>query len=293
MGSGCASVMSPPSYSIPVSSEPSGATVNVINEFDNSVVATTITPGEVSLQPQAGFLRAARYEFQFEKEGYKGESVGLYSDLNDWLIMDIPCGLIYFTPLLMAIDAAHGSMYELRGSVSATLSPVQPRGKSPEAREVSITGMPRVPAADKGPKVAVTSEVVNTKSYFKISAHVEDDPAKGEAILGNGDGRIQKGEAFDLVVVISNVSTAAMKAVTCTVILPDDKSIKAFSGLCRIVSELASGAATTNRFNLVMPLNAKVNSEPVCSIEVSDKGTQTVVRSEYSLPVDSLNWDNP
>lgn len=118
-----------------------------------------------------------------------------------------------------------------------------------------------------------------------ISAHIEDDPAQGSAILGNGDGRITQGEAFDLLVVITNASTSTTEAVTCTVTLPADRSVIAFGELQYDVAALAPAAAATNRINLAMPLGMTITTPPACTIEVKEGGSPVDTRSNYVLPM--------
>jgi hypothetical protein len=124
------------------------------------------------------------------------------------------------------------------------------------------------------------------KSPFGITAHIEDDPAKGESILGNSDGRIQPGEAFDLVVVLTNTGNVEVKGVECTVTLPADKSVKAFSKLRQTVTTLALGATSSFRYNFAVPMSVDLVQAVVCSIEVKESGSQIVERWCYELPMD-------
>ena len=143
----------------------------------------------------------------------------------------------------------------------------------------------RVPAADRE-RMEGAQAIAKSSSRFTISVHIEDDPAQGGAILGNGDGLIQKGEAFDLVVVISNVSTSAMKDVTCTVTLPPDKSLKAYSELHYAVSQLEPAVAATNRIHLAIPMNITTSTVPTCIIMVKEAGDAVEERLNYELPMD-------
>ena len=286
LGLGCATVMSPPSYSVSVSSEPAGAIVRVVNEFDNSVIASAVTPGVVSLRPSAGPFKAARYEFQFEKDGYEQERVGHYAGINVWALLDVPCGLFCFSPILMLIDANSGSLFVLRGTVHATLSPKQLPKNRLDVSKSKTPKMFKVPAADMDRLVEGASEAVNPATRYGISVYVEDDPAKNDTILGNGDGLIQKGEAFELVVVVANTSTSTAKDVVCTVILPEDQSLKSYSEIHQDWAELAPAAAATNRINLVMPMNVKLTAAPVCRIEVQGEGSAVVEHLTYQLPMD-------
>jgi hypothetical protein len=121
--------------------------------------------------------------------------------------------------------------------------------------------------------VSKTNGTFVDKPHFDISAHIEDDPSKGETILGNGDGVIQKGEAFDLVVVIANTSGSTATGVTYTVTLPSDDSLKAYSELQHVVVSIVPGTTATNRINLAMPLNVTITKAPMCIIEVQKTGS--------------------
>ncbi len=118
-----------------------------------------------------------------------------------------------------------------------------------------------------------------------VKAKVEDDPAKGVDIIGNGDGRIQKGEAFELVVVVSNACNTAARAVSCTVTLPTDKSLKSFSELHQAIADLAPGVTTTFQYSVTMPLSVIVTKAPVCSIDVKEAGSNVIERLSYELPI--------
>lgn len=133
---------------------------------------------------------------------------------------------------------------------------------------------------------AETTDAVRPKPAFGITVHVEDDPAKGADIMGNGDGRIQRGESFDLVVVVANTTTSIAKDVTCTVTLPADKSLKAFSDLHYAITELAPAGATTNRINLTVPSSVTISNAPICSIDVKEDGSKVAQHLNFVMPTD-------
>ena len=69
--------------------------------------------------------------------------------------------------------------------------------------------------------------------------------------------------------VLVNAGHSTATGVTCTVTLPADKSLKAYDDLHFAVAELASGAVSTNRINLAMPLSVQLTEVPICTIEVA------------------------
>ena len=254
--SGCVSMADHPFF---VSSEPTGARVVVINSHDNAVTATAITPCVIPLQLVAGFQsqKPAKYVFEFEKNGYKRES----------------------------IDVAAQSSWALGGNVRATLSPLPPPSSSSNAGEISRPDPQPVSISNQEPWGAEIHPAILPKSPYRVTALINDDPAKGDAILGNGDGFIQQGEAFDLVVVIANISTSTVRDVACTVILPADKSVNAYGELNFAISELVPNTAFTNRINLVMPMNVKLTTAPACRIETKEEGASIVEQVNYELPM--------
>ena len=162
-------------------------------------------------------------------------------------------------------------------------SAIPPQGSNPAAApKVDVAPEPKIAVRD----VDRPSRGRGAKSSLSCTAHIEDDPALGDAILGNGDGRIQKGEAFDLVVVVANTSTSTLKNVECTVTLPTDKSIMAYGDLRHAAPEIGPNAAVTNRINMSVPLSAKPVGFPRCFIDVKEAGTDVAEQLNYLLPLD-------
>jgi hypothetical protein len=124
------------------------------------------------------------------------------------------------------------------------------------------------------------------KARLSISAHIEDDPTQSASVIGNSDGRVQKGEAFDLVVIIANTGNAEAKTVTCSITLPTNKSLKAFSELHQVGATIAPDSAITNHFSLAMPLNEGIVKPLVCSIEINESGSDITSHLNYVVPTD-------
>ena len=180
-------------------------------------------------------------------------------------------------------DISDREYRQRRMAILDTISPLPPR--SVKSQRPSNSEYVRIPSEDRE-RVVVANAIAAPEARFDISAHVEDDPADGEAIMGNGDGLIQRGEAFNLVVVVANTSTSTANNVICTVILPEDQSLKSYSEIHQDWAELAPSAAATNRINLAMPMNVKLTAAPVCRIEVKDEGPSAVEHLSYELPTD-------
>ena len=118
---GCASIASKSAWPVSITSVPSGATVTVRNKY-NAEIQKVITPALITLPSGAGFLQSARYSFLFEKEGYSPETTKIFGDLNEWFFLNIPLGFVYFSPFLMAVDAASGAMWKLEPNVHMALA---------------------------------------------------------------------------------------------------------------------------------------------------------------------------
>lgn len=142
--------------------------------------------------------------------------------------------------------------------------------------------------SSQSPLVQYPSEPAKTvveARRFEIHCDVIDSTSEGVSIIGNGDGRVQPGEVFDLVVVVRNVSTTDTQAVTCSVNLPNGNSLKAFSELSQAISQVTAGSVVTNRFNLALPLNAMATSVLECVIEVEEEGAAVIGHMNYELPM--------
>ena len=275
IGTGC--------HSLPVSSYPPGARV-----FMNGKDTGLTTPTAIRVR----HLPVGQNVITVAKEGYF--SVPSRQEVK----VEISKGNIAFSwwpPVLIknlcgdkwkGITSPRGrrlNEFRLQTAAEMATSQSQDAGTQSQKEIPSVVSV----AEKKTEKAIVASDIAPaSKSRLKIAAHIEDDPAKGESILGNGDGRVQKGESFDLVVVVANEGKVAATDVTCKVTLPTDGSLKAYTELYYTVAEISPAIATTNRINLMMPVSATIEKAPKCMIEVKEAGAQTAEWKLYSLPFD-------
>lgn len=271
-GTGC--------HSLPVSSYPPGARV-----FMNSKDTGLITPTAIRVR----HLPVGRTVITVAKEGYF--SVPSEQEVN----VGISKGNIIFSwwpPVLIknlcgdrwkGITSPRGrrlNEFRLQTAVEMASSQSQDVGGQSQKAIPSVVGVAGKPDRDVVPRNVAPA----SNPRLKISAHIEDDPARGETILGNNDGRVQRGESFDLVVVIANEGQTVAADVTCKITLPIDGSLKAYTELYYTVAEMVPATATTNRVNLMMPVGATIEKAPKCMIEVKEAGAQTAEWKLYSLP---------
>ena len=88
---GCATIIDGRTADVSLESVPSEAAVTV-HDHDGDVVARTITPGTVSLKRGRTWLRPAKYEAVFEKEGYASAHAPIETTLNPWVLGNIIIG---------------------------------------------------------------------------------------------------------------------------------------------------------------------------------------------------------
>jgi hypothetical protein len=108
---GCASIVSGGPAKISVSSQPSGATVTVINNRSGENVDVSTTPTVLRLKRGAGYFKAAQYRLVIEKEGYQPAQIEISSSVNGWYF-----GNLFIGGLLgmLVVDPLTGSMYVLQ-----------------------------------------------------------------------------------------------------------------------------------------------------------------------------------
>ncbi|MEE4954747.1 hypothetical protein V2K54_02550 [Pseudomonas alliivorans] len=66
---GCASIVSDSKYPVAVTSSPSGAAYEIVNESGVSV-RSGVTPDEVTLRAGAGYFDGEKYRVTYRKDGY-------------------------------------------------------------------------------------------------------------------------------------------------------------------------------------------------------------------------------
>ncbi len=99
-----------------------------------------------------------------------------------------------------------------------------------------------------------------------FSCQIEDDPGRGSKVVGNADGVVQKGEAFDLVVAVKNTGTETAQNVRVSVTLPEDPSLRNYGRAIQEVGSIQPDRFGTARFNISVKEWTKL---PGVDVEVS------------------------
>lgn len=118
VSTGCATIVSKSNYPVSVASKPSEVKFNVINS-EGEILFSGKTPTVVNLKAADGFLRSARYEITFEKEGYQTTTRNINSTIDEWYFGN----LISFTLMGLLIDSASGAMWKIDKDVYIELIP--------------------------------------------------------------------------------------------------------------------------------------------------------------------------
>ncbi len=113
-----------------------------------------------------------------------------------------------------------------------------------------------------------------------------DDPKQSEKAVGNADGVIQKGEAFDLVVAVKNTGEKVARGVVLSVMPVSDRSVKTWGSESAALGDLAPGAVAEKRFNIGLTAWSSLDSLPV-TIELSEVSFDLSKSETIQLPFDS------
>lgn len=103
---GCATVISGRTADVAIHSHPPEANVTV-RDHEGTVVARTVTPGQVKLKRGRKWLRPASYEATFEKPGYETARAPINSKFNPWAIGNLALG----GGLGAGVDLATGAVW--------------------------------------------------------------------------------------------------------------------------------------------------------------------------------------
>jgi len=122
LGSGCASMVSQTHYTVPINSNPAGATV-VVRDVRGNNVFEGKTPAAPLLAAGAGYFIPASYAISFTKEGYQPTTAVVAADTDPWYAMNFFFGPFCWVGWFI-IDPKTGAMWELNRSVFANLAPV-------------------------------------------------------------------------------------------------------------------------------------------------------------------------
>ncbi|MGD8644792.1 MAG: hypothetical protein PVI15_10910, partial [Chromatiales bacterium] len=108
---GCATIVSGPSQTLPVSSDPGGAEIIIYDEHGVEVFKGE-TPTKVVLnKSDGGYFDSKAYVVEISKPGYATQSIPVQAEANGWYI----AGNLIFGGLIgwLIVDPVTGSMYTL------------------------------------------------------------------------------------------------------------------------------------------------------------------------------------
>ncbi|MBV1812814.1 hypothetical protein KTT58_08710 [Pseudomonas viridiflava] len=115
---GCASIVSDSKYPVAVTSSPSGAAYEIVNESGVSV-RSGVTPDEVTLRAGAGYFDGEKYTVTYRKDGYTSSTQTLESGIDGWYWGNIVIGGLIG---MLIVDPATGAMYTLPEKINSTLT---------------------------------------------------------------------------------------------------------------------------------------------------------------------------
>jgi len=122
------------------------------------------------------------------------------------------------------------------------------------------------------------------KPAFAYSLQVIDD-GSGNSV-GNGDGRIQKGEAVDLLVTVKNVGEEVAKDATLVISTAVREGIELYADSARF-GDIRKGSTKSARLNVGIKRTAKVNALPL-DLEVREVGFGVKLLDQTTLPLDTV-----
>ena len=120
LASGCASIVHGGPRSVPVASNPPGATVSIFDRDGNQVSKQT-TPFVATLRTKYKYFSGQTYRLVFEMAGYRKSEVELRSTMSGWYWGNLAFGGIIG---MFIVDPNTGAMYNLApNKIEQTLSP--------------------------------------------------------------------------------------------------------------------------------------------------------------------------
>jgi hypothetical protein len=125
---GCASIISGRSATVAIDSYPSNACVTV-RDNNGRAVASTVTPGVVSLKRNRKYFLPAKYTATIESPGYAPAQVPLRSTVNPWILGNIVIGGI---PGLVIDNATGAAWKPADAEVHQQLMPLAMGGDEPQ-----------------------------------------------------------------------------------------------------------------------------------------------------------------
>jgi hypothetical protein len=118
--SGCATIVSDSNYPVVLSSEPSGASFVIKNQY-NMPVYSGHTPTTVMLKSNKGFFQGASYTVEVNKDGYLSAQSSISSSIDPWWFGNILFG--GFVGFLV-VDPITGAMFKLEDQTFLTLTSI-------------------------------------------------------------------------------------------------------------------------------------------------------------------------
>jgi hypothetical protein len=140
LSTGCASIVSKTSWPVSFQSNPSAATVSIVNKKGVEVFKGK-TPTAVRLKSGAGFFSKESYVVTISKDGYETKKTSLECKLNGWYFGNILLGGIIG---MLIVDPATGAMYKLdQEDVYLTL---KAESSQAQVRSLHILNLKDIPA---------------------------------------------------------------------------------------------------------------------------------------------------
>lgn len=124
---GCASIVSSGPKTLPIMSQPDGATCEITNINSNIMIAKATTPYTAVLKRDNGFFQKASYKVKIYKEGFIPQEVEVTAGINGWYFGNIVFGGLIG---ILIVDPATGAMWQIHEeNITVQLFPDTPDGK--------------------------------------------------------------------------------------------------------------------------------------------------------------------
>ena len=110
MLAGCASIVAGSTDDIAISSEPTGATIKIVDETQGEIYSGS-TPATVTLKKGSGYFSGHTYEVTISQAGYAPQTVTLETSLSGWYL----AGNLVFGGLIgwFIVDPISGAMWTI------------------------------------------------------------------------------------------------------------------------------------------------------------------------------------
>jgi len=130
---GCASIVSSSSKTLPILTQPDEATCEIIDLKSGTTISKTKTPHNAVLDASAGFFQRAKYNVKLTKDGYLPYETQLDASINAWYFGNIVFGGALG---ILIVDPATGAMWKIyEDSINVKLYKDSPEGRISMATE--------------------------------------------------------------------------------------------------------------------------------------------------------------